>query len=1258
MVTAFAVLTAVPALGLGLGSAASEAVAEEPPAEQSEGQKALAEAKESGKRVEVLGERSERTTVYANPDGYSFTLEESAVPVRVLKPGGGWRTPDATLEMRSDGTIAPKAAAVEMEFSGGGDDTPLVKIAEGGRSLRLGWEGKLPEPRLDGTSALYEEVLPGVDLKVTASVEGFRHVLVVKTPEAAENASLERIDYPLKADGLRLVKGEAGNLTAVDSAGNRVFRAPPAQMWDSAGTDADETDAPAEDATGTTTGDATTADVTEADPTTAGATTAGATTAATATGARTVRAALAAPAATDAEGPKAADAAGTPDGTEPRAGDKVARMDVKLSEDALSVIPDGEMLTGTEESAFPLFIDPTVTWGESERTLLRSDGYESYGWGNGDDDLGKGVGECGTWNGYYCGPGYVQRLYFEFSPASLKGKHVLDATFRVTEPWAFQCDPRWVDLVRTNNISSSTTWSSRPAHLDLMGDRHVSAGRGSLCDPDSPDAPIEFNDNPEETNENLTPTVRNFAAGKFSRLTLMLKAHDETDTAAWKRFKNDAVLAVDFVGLPAKPTGIGLVTGSGTVCETTESDPAVVSDPTPALTATAQTAAGGEKDAQLRVAYDLDHKNTDGTWSDTTAGNGDLAPSSGYAGDGVKLTKSWSTLTEGKVYRYRAWVRSYYNGGDSYLAGPSNASTTGWCYFKVDPTAPKAPGISIAAPYSECTTNACAAGGGPGTSGKFTFTPATGDANNVAYQYKLSSADAWSSEIKGATATADIVPERSGTHSVYVRAKDDVGRWGAQNAVDFLVAAGEGPVGRWHFDEASGAAVDSATADGSDDATLGGSAVRDDRGRRGLITHDTQGVPLEEPVTDKGLSLNGTTGYAQTSAPVLETRSAFTLSSWVRLDETDAYATVLAQRGPDGTPFAFWYSGNSKTWYFGIRKPDNTGYSGVAAVYAAQTGVWTHLAGSYDPATGELKFYVDGRLQRGAVTVEGSYESTEPMQFGRLQNGASSYVYQFPGSIDEVAVWQRVLTPKEIVTEAQLLVSDGFAGAELVADWKADLGSGTTVPDTTSGYGRSLTLSGGAALDDGEIVLDGTDDSATAPGPLVYDHAPFTVSTLVTLDATELASKDVGYTGQVLGQRTEDGSAWGFWFKLTGKDTVLDEETLEERTVPVGVWHFGRLNADGTFSSVASDEAAALDSPVRLTGLYDSLTGTISLYLGHNQNGDDTAFTVKLGTGDFAIGKGFTDGAWKHYLPARVAEVRLWAGAMAGSDQIDYQVGD
>lgn len=220
---------------------------------------------------------------------------------------------------------------------------------------------------------------------------------------------------------------------AVDGDGNTVFRAPPAQMWDSSGAAAEEQS-----------------------------------TAATILGSSATEQADAA----NAPDPAKSATSGA-DRTEPGHGDKIAKMDVEVTKDSLALTPDTDMLTGTAADDFPLYIDPNVTWSESERTLLRSDGYESYAWGNGDDGLGKGAGKCGTWNSYSCGPGYVQRLYFEFSPASLKGKRVLDATFRVTEPCAFQCDPRWVDLVRTNNISSATTWSSRPKELDLMGDRNV-----------------------------------------------------------------------------------------------------------------------------------------------------------------------------------------------------------------------------------------------------------------------------------------------------------------------------------------------------------------------------------------------------------------------------------------------------------------------------------------------------------------------------------------------------------------------------------------------------------------------------------------------------------------------------------------------------------------------------------------------------------------------------------------------------------------
>jgi hypothetical protein len=114
-----------------------------------EARAALAEAKSGGEPVEVKGLRTEYTTTYANPDGVTFTLKDSAVPVRVKGADGPWGVPDPTLEVRPDGTVGPRAAAVNLSFSGGGDGTGLVQIERDGRLLA--WAGPETCPSLNLT---------------------------------------------------------------------------------------------------------------------------------------------------------------------------------------------------------------------------------------------------------------------------------------------------------------------------------------------------------------------------------------------------------------------------------------------------------------------------------------------------------------------------------------------------------------------------------------------------------------------------------------------------------------------------------------------------------------------------------------------------------------------------------------------------------------------------------------------------------------------------------------------------------------------------------------------------------------------------------------------------------------------------------------------------------------------------------------------------------------------------------------------------
>ncbi|MGP3937760.1 LamG-like jellyroll fold domain-containing protein [Nonomuraea sp. KM88] len=173
--------------------------------------------------------RGESSEVFATPDG-RLEAREHLRPVRA-RVDGQWRPVDITLAKSGDGTVAPKAATVGLRFSGGGD-VPMVRMSKAGRELALSWPGKLPEPRLEEATAVYPDVLPGVDLRLGAQVDGFTQLLVVKTPDAARRVG--EFKLTMATSGMSVRKTDAGGLAAVDgAAGGTVFEAAPPVMWDS-----------------------------------------------------------------------------------------------------------------------------------------------------------------------------------------------------------------------------------------------------------------------------------------------------------------------------------------------------------------------------------------------------------------------------------------------------------------------------------------------------------------------------------------------------------------------------------------------------------------------------------------------------------------------------------------------------------------------------------------------------------------------------------------------------------------------------------------------------------------------------------------------------------------------------------------------------------------------------------------------------------------------------------------------------------------
>lgn len=1207
-----------------------------PRAKQSADQSASARAAATGEPVEVVEERTEYATTTANPDG-TFTLTQSTRPQRARAKDGSWRGIDVTLERRADGTVGPKSAVVALAFSGGGSGKPMISLGGKRGSMSLGWPGPLPQPQLSGATATYPEVFKGVDLKLTATPEGYREVLVVKSADAAASPQLEQIRLSVKGDGLDIAPGAGGGLRAIDADGNAIFAGPAGVMWDSAG---DAGMAPQLMRTAVTPGETKPQESKPQEP--------------------------------KPQEPKPQDP------NRPGAGDASAELPVQVDDTAVAVKPDLGLLRGGK-TVYPVFIDPPMGLALQERTVLSSDGDRFW-----DFDGEYGVGRCYRVGPWYCDADHTNRMYFEFAPTNLAGKHVVDAVFRAHETWSFSCAPHEVDLWRTNNISEGTRWPG-PAQVDKMGDRNVSAGRGKNCTPEQPDSWIEFQDSPSEGDENLTSTVRDFANGKFSRLTLMLRAQDEGDPDAWKRFDDNAALQINYVPKPGIPTPVGVIPGTGTLSECARDyrTPEVVTVLTPTVVAGAQTLVQPQSNGfkgSLRVVFQA-HRSDGSTWINTW-GPESMPEAPAFSPDGTLLSKKMPQRQDGTLYRVRAVTQSFWTheGVTSHM----DSAPTDWCYFKVDTTVPKAPVITGGSPYKECVTaEPCAEQGGPGVTATFSFAPNAADSDVTSYVWRWQGTAEPNKVASSKAGSVPAAPPNHGIQILEVQASDVRNRLGEKAYFKINVAEAEGAVGRWRFDDPPGAATVRTSADTAKVGT-----------RHDATLYDTSGAQWAKQGrrggTDHSLGLNGVgpaqqVGYGATSEPVVHTRDSFTVSAWAYLTDTSANQVVLAAPGAQDAAFTLYYSSGMKRWAFNRGSQDKSGTLDAVALgdmVNPPARVWTHLAGVFDThgnadrTDDTIQLFVNGvpqsaapvRLTQVAPEYE-PWESTQGLQFGRTRS-AGAFQQYFHGYVDEVAVWRRPLDESTLRKEAQLL-EEGRPGTSMVARWDAAMATGSEVADT-SGYGRSpMKLAPGAVLSGNALVLDGKRGSASANGPVIDETGSFTVSARVRLNPAELATKPDGYRAQVAGQRagaTSGESSWALWLVKRGTDAYQ--------------WRFTRtvVGADGKAVQMAEATPRAELADVSsedwadITGVFDaheawqwadvndqdkiaSGMGKVHLFVNSGEMEVSTKPGLSLfqqGSGELTLGRGSGGASAGQFLPGSLQELRVWTGAMTADQVRDH----
>jgi len=1149
--------------------------------------------------------RTENSRTFAEPDGATMMLETSTAPVFGHDADGDWSAIDTSLEQRGDGTVSPVSTAAQVQFPGRGDHRVVLDYHD--RRLEWSVPGHLESPSIAGDTATYIDVFPGVDLRLTATAEGFRQVYVVKTPAAARLDAIKRLSFKTATGNGQLVANSSGGITFLDSNGDVTFESARPGMWDSSG-DLAQGQMPVVDGR-------------------------------------------------------------LPDGSPrkpgfrgPRDGDKFAAMKVDVGKQAVAVTPDARMLA-SDDTVFPVFIDPYMPIDRDERTMLRSDGVEAWQF-----DGSEGMGKCPRDYDYYCASYYTKRLFYEFGRETLNyGDKVLGAEFSALETWAATCTKTSVDLKQTNAISSGSAWPG-PSVIRAIGSRMAAYGRT-----DCPSQAVEFND------PALVDAASDLASGSLSRLTLRLSATDETNQLAWKQFRQDGVLRVWYALKPDIPTGVGVHRNDWYTCNDYPS-PLIVPEAQPEFRAIVQTLvqpAAGEPDGSLRAKFEMQQETTPGNWADISGfGAFRLRPANGdgFQPDGtpmiLKLADIGVTLQGGEHYRMRALTQSHYDipgiGVDELESGWSS-NDLGWCHFMVDPDGPLPPVVkSKDNVYPDETSSGIITwGGGPGEPGKFDVAPDPddNDPNIKSYAAALTSGEGtvtvtWPDASQSSVATA--TPSSWGPYLLTVSAKDIFDRPSVSTVHPFYVKPPREADGVWHVDEHDGTSV--ADTNGVQTqhplAVTGGAAIVS-KGMRGGLLDEATLLPA-----DRALEFDGTWNGVTTDAPVLLTEAPLTVSAWVRLDNKSADRTVLSQESGDGNRgYVLGYQKSTDRWFFGWHYIDSAGLKWVRSTSTTPVtiGVWTHLVGIYDNEQQGLLLFVNGRpvsTTYASATGGATPQSTNSnFSVGRSRTAGQVGGY-FDGVIDEIRVWNRAAGSAEIMDRATVDIDTNTRYTSLVGHWCANRWTGSGIPDSSAFGATQLSAAGTPTFDSGSKQVNlneqgGTGDAVAATGPVVDETGSFTVQANVRMDPLGAATMQVGDRARVAGQRATAAngySSWALWWVKKGTDTD---------GTPLGNWVFGRWARSGssdpspvTANGLTYSDVVRAGEMTRVAGVYDAREDRIHIFVGEDDRDSKSFTSPSQGSGDLSVGRAHTAVStdWTDWLHGGLNELRIWTGAMTHTE--------
>ena len=311
---------------------------------------------------------------------------------------------------------------------------------------------------------------------------------------------------------------------------------------------------------------------------------------------------------------------------------------------------------------------------------------------------------------------------------------------------------------------------------------------------------------------------------------------------------------------------------------------------------------------------------------------------------------------------------------------------------------------------------------------------------------------------------------------------------------------------------------------------------------------------------DYSLSFNGTNEYV--SVPYDSTMNPsgnFSVSAWVKLSNKNAYRSAVTSRSEtvngNQTGGYMLYISNANKWQFwngfgntgGLWKQANSSTRIIENTWQMQTV-------TYDHANTHMRLYVDGVLVAQNNSASLVANTDKPLYIGAGRTNKHPHdvdppQFHFNGKIDDVAIWNKMLSSDEIVqlynSGETLYAGDNYgnytSSGSLQEYWTMD----TEVSGENNGTGT--TLFGEKNNNDGTFVNTPDWDDADFPGtvPSLSSSSPADDETNVLTDInivlnfSEIIKVN---TGNITLKKTSDDSVVEI-FDINGANVSLSSNT-------------------------------------------------------------------------------------------------------------------